>query len=86
MKLKNHGRNISKVNVLNISPFGIWILVKAKEYFIPYKYFPWFKDKALAQIQNVELHHKEHLHWPDLDVDLHIESLNNLEKFSLVYH
>ena len=85
MKLKNRGKSISKVNVLNISPFGIWILVKNKEYFLPYRDFPWFKDKTLAQIQNVQLHHAHHLYWPEIDVDLAVESLNNLEKYSLVY-
>ena len=36
------------------------------------------------QIHNVQLLHGFHLRWPDLDVDLHIESLNDLEKYPLV--
>ncbi len=85
MKPKNRGKNISKVDVLNISSFGIWVMVKAKEYFLPDKDFPWFKDATLAQIQDVELHHGFHLFWPDLDIDLDLDSLNNLEKYSLIY-
>ena len=85
MRLKNPGKNISRINVLNISEFGIWILVRGKEYFLPYKDFPWFRDATLAKIQNAELHHGFHLYWPDLDVDLHLESLNDLEKYSLIY-
>jgi len=85
MKLKSRGKNISKAEVLNISPFGIWVLVKAKEYFLPYKKFPWFKAATIIGVQNVELHHGFHLFWPDLDVDLHLDSLTDLEKYSLVY-
>ncbi|VAW13678.1 hypothetical protein MNBD_BACTEROID05-1242 [hydrothermal vent metagenome] len=84
MKLKSHGKSISSVEVLNISEFGIWIFVGAKEYFLTFKEFPWFKDATLVQIQNVELLHNSHLHWRDIDVDLHIESLENTEKYSLV--
>ncbi|MFT5170141.1 MAG: hypothetical protein ACI8Q2_000759 [Candidatus Omnitrophota bacterium] len=85
MKLKNLGKNISKVEVTNISSFGTWILSKEKEHFLSYKEFPWFKDATLAQIQDVEIHHKSPLYWPKLDIDLHINSLTNLEKYSLVY-
>jgi hypothetical protein len=84
MTLKSHGKNTSSVEVLNISSFGFWILVKEKEYFLPYKDFPWFQDQILRSIQNVELIHDHHLYWPDLDVDLDVNSFNNLEKFSLV--
>lgn len=85
MKLKSPGKNISKIDVLNISPFGFWILVQGKELFLSFKDFPWFKDATLAEIQQVELHHTDHLYWPDLDVDLLLESLTDLEKYSLVY-
>ncbi|NCU32074.1 MAG: DUF2442 domain-containing protein [Candidatus Moranbacteria bacterium] len=85
MTLKSPGKNISKVEVNNISSFGIWILLKGREYFLSYANFPWFKEATLAQIQNVELHHEDHLRWPDLDVDLHLDSLTNLEQYSLVY-
>ena len=85
MKLKRSGKNISEIEVLNISQFGIWILVRAEEYFLPYKDFPWFKEATLSEIQKIELHHETHLFWPDLDVDLHLDSLTNLEKYSLVY-
>ncbi|MCA9400631.1 MAG: DUF2442 domain-containing protein [Candidatus Omnitrophica bacterium] len=84
-KSKKLGRNISKVNILNISQFGIWLMVNAKEYFLPYRDFPWFQKATLSQIHNAKLLHGHHLYWPDLDVDLHIESLNNLEKYSLIY-
>jgi len=79
------GKNTSKVEVENISRHGIWLLVKGQEYFLPNKDFPWFKDAKLSDIYNVKLIHGEHLHWPNLDVDLEIESLRNRAQYPLVY-
>ena len=85
MKLKELGKNSSNVEVTQISTHGIWLFVKGVEYFLSFKNFPWFENATVAQIHNVELLHSFHLRWPNLDVDLHIESLTNLEKYPLVY-
>jgi hypothetical protein len=82
MKSAEHGRDIS-VSVENITPFGIWIFVKEKEYFLSYKDYPYFKEQTLNAIQNVQLLHGYHLFWPDLDVDLEIDNLENPEKYPL---
>ena len=82
MKLLKRGKDIS-VSVENITPFGIWLFVKEKEYFLSYKDFPYFKDQTLKSIQNVQLLHGYHLYWPDLDVDLEIDNLQNPKKYPL---
>lgn len=85
MKLKSPGKSISAVEVTQISPNGIWILLKGVEYFLSYEAFPWFQGGTVAQIHNVRLLHGFHLQWPDLEVDLHLDSLKNIEKYPLVY-
>ena len=70
--------------VSNISPHGVWLYVSGDEYFLPYDKFPWFKDTTVGQIHQVELAVLEHLHWPELDVDLAVESIEHPEKFPLV--
>lgn len=70
-------------SVENISPFGIWLYVKDKEYFLSYKDYPYFKDQTIGSILNVQLLHGFHLYWPELDVDLEISNLENPEKFPL---
>jgi len=82
MKSLKNGRDIS-VSVENITPFGLWMLVKGKEYFLTYQDYPYFKDQTIKSIQNVKLLHGFHLHWPDLDVDLEIDNLENPEKYPL---
>ena len=82
MKSLKRGKRIL-VSVENITPFGIWLFVKEKEYFLSYNDFPYFKDQTLNSIQNVQLLHGYHLYWPELDVDLEIDNLENPEKYPL---
>ena len=84
MKSLKHGKS-TLVSVENITPFGIWIFVKEKEYFLSYKDYPYFKDQTLASIQNVKLLHGYHLYWPELDIDLEIDNLENPEKYPLKF-
>jgi hypothetical protein len=58
--------------------------VDETEFFLPYEEFPWFRNATLAQIFNLQRPHPEHLHWPDLDVDLSLDSLRDPERFPLL--
>lgn len=82
MKSLKNGKSIS-VSIENITPFGMWLLVKGKEYFLKYKDYPYFKDQAIKSIQNVKLLHGFHLYWPKLDIDLEIDTLESPEKYPL---
>ncbi len=84
MKLLKNGRLIS-VSIENITPTGIWIFIRGKEYFLDYETYPWFKEKTLSKIQNVQLLHDVHIYWPDLDIDLELDCLENPEKYPLKY-
>lgn len=85
MKLSVLGRNTSLVEVANIDQFGLWILVKGKEYFLSYEDFPWFRDAKVDDILEVKLLHENHLHWPALDIDLSVDSLEKPEAYPLKY-
>jgi len=84
MKSVTLGTNISKPEVTNISKHGFWMLIGAEELFLPFKEFPWFKNATVQAILKVELHGEDHLHWPDLDVDLTLESIRHPGKYPLV--
>ena len=88
MKSSVVGKNTleNKVEVLNISKHGFWIFVEGKEYFLPFENFPWFMSASISEISNVELLHSQHLFWPDLDVDLELESIQFPERYPLVYN
>lgn len=84
MKSKPLGRSTSDVEVTHISKHGFWLLLGEKELFLPFKEFPWFAGAPVGAILNVERPQPDHLHWPDLDVDLAVESIEHPEKFPLV--
>jgi hypothetical protein len=85
MESSSSGTSTLCAEVTNIDRFGVWVIVEDHEYFLPYDDFPWFRNARIAEILNVELAHEGHLHWPDLDVDLCLESLARPEAFPLVY-
>ena len=72
------------VVVTNISANGFWLLVGDRELFVSFENFPWFRDVPVGQLVNVELPQPHHLYWPDIDVDLAVESIENPEAFPLV--
>lgn len=86
MKLLVYGRNISSVEVANISPHGIWLQVRGTEYFLSYEEHPWFQNARLADLYEVRLIHGRFLRWDTLDVDLALDSLDHPDRYPLKYH
>ena len=85
MKSQQPGARTLDVEVANIDSHGVWLYVRGAEYFLPYEEYPWFKDARLADIIDVRLLHKDHLHWPALDVDLSVKSLRDPDSYPLIY-
>ncbi|MBN8509822.1 MAG: DUF2442 domain-containing protein [Burkholderiales bacterium] len=73
-----------QAEVTNISAHGFWVLLGSEELPVPYAQFPWFKKATIEQIVNVERPTENHLYWPQLDVDVSVESLRNPDAFPLV--
>lgn len=84
MKSDTGGKITLEVEITQIDRQGIWLLIADKESFLPFEKFPWFKDAAVGAIHNVELLNERHLYWPDLDIDLAIESIEHPERFPLM--
>lgn len=84
MKSSQHGGSTLDVEVTNVSSHGFWLLISENERFVSFKAFPWFRDASIAQLTNVELPSPHHLYWPDLDVDLAVDSLDHPERYPLV--
>lgn len=84
MRSAARGKPTSDVEITNLSKHGFWILVEGRELFAPFDTFPWFKQASVGQILNVEMPGPSHLYWPELDVDLAIESIENPDAFPLL--
>jgi len=78
------GESTSLVEVTNISQHGFWLLLENEELFLPFSEFPWFRNVSIGKILHVELPSPNHLYWPELDVDLAVESVRHPEQFPLV--
>jgi len=78
------GASISPVEVTNISRHGFWVLLNDEELFLAFADFPWFREAAVGKIMHVELPSPHHLYWPELDIDLALESIRHPENFPLV--
>ena len=85
MKSASIGTSTSGPEVTDISPFGVWILYRAKEYFLSFSEFPWFQNASVQSVFNVREDGPEHLRWPDLDVDLSLNSIKCPSDFPKVY-
>ena len=73
----------SETEVTNVSSHGLWLLSHGQEWFLSYEDFPWFKDAPIGHVIEVEEVSPGHFYWPQLDVDLGKESIENPEKYPL---
>ena len=78
------GKRISQVEVTNVSSHGFWLLIGGNERFLAFEHFPWFRDASIKALTNVELPSPHHLYWPELDVDIAVESIDHPDRFPLV--
>ena len=78
------GTVTSGVEVTNVSSYCFWLLLGDEELAVPYTEFPWFKKATIEQLLDVQRPTEGHLYWPQLDVDLSVESIRKPEEFPLV--
>ena len=83
MSSSTHGISTSGIEVTHVSSHGVWLLAGGREHFLSYDDFPWFKDAPISKIINVKQAAPGHIRWPELDVDVNIESIDHPEKFPL---
>ena len=83
MSSQRLGEHTSAVEITHVSRHGVWLLAGDRELFMPYDDFPWFKQAPIGKILNVEEPTPGHFYWPDLDVDLGVESIEHPERFPL---
>lgn len=77
------GTATSDPEVTNISRHGFWLLVDERELYLPFEEYPWFRRAPVAAILRLERPRPDHLRWPDLDVDLSVDSLEHPERYPL---
>jgi hypothetical protein len=74
----------SAPEVTHVSRHGLWLLLGDEELFLPYEHFPWFKQATIEQVTSVERPTENHLYWPQLDIDLSVQSIRDPSAFPLL--
>ena len=74
----------SEVEITSISAHGVWLLVGNEELFLSFEDFAWFRDVPVGKILNVTEPTPGHFCWPDLDVDLGVETIRHPDRFPLL--
>lgn len=77
------GPATSEVEVTNISQHGFWLLLDGHELYLPFEEFPWFRQATVDAITRLEQPRLGHLYWPELDVDLTVDSIEHPERYPL---
>lgn len=78
------GSSTSAAEVTEISSAGLWLRVDGGSWFLDFERLPWFRHAKSAHVRNVERPATNHLRWPDLDVDLALDSIRNPAAFPLI--
>ncbi|MGH8856698.1 MAG: DUF2442 domain-containing protein [Polaromonas sp.] len=78
------GTITSAPEVTHVSKHGFWLLLGDEELLLPFAQFPWFKKATIEQLSEVEWPTSDHVYWPQLDVDLSVESIRDPTAFPLV--
>lgn len=80
---KNYTADTS-VSVLMINAQGIMLSVCGNDYFLSYNRIPWMRDASISSVLNVKMSGHNAIEWPDLNVDLEIDSLKHPERYPLI--
>ena len=74
----------TSVAVLMINAQGMLITVQGQDYFLSYNRVPWLRDARVSSVLNVRMSGPHAIEWPELDVDLEVESLRHPERYPLI--
>lgn len=79
------GNDILAAEVTGASPIGFWLLVADREYFVPFADYPDFLQATIGQLYQLEQLSPNQVYWPDLDIDIDLNALEEPERFPLTF-
>ena len=72
------------VRVTSVSRHGFRICIGEREVYASFSDVPWFEDASVREVDSGELLSPCHLYWPELDIDLAVDSLDHPDRYPLV--
>jgi hypothetical protein len=86
INLETPGISTFPSEVTSVGIHGFWLLLDDQEYFVAFADYPAFRQAKVTELFHVRQLSPNQLHWPDLDIDIDIDALENPDKFPLVWH
>lgn len=81
------GKNLkNEAEVKMASPEGLYLSIEGRGYFAAFKDHPYLAELPLSQIFEVEYCGHGHIRWEAGDIDLHVDILENPEKYPIITH
>jgi Protein of unknown function (DUF2442) len=78
------GLDTFQPEITHVSAHGLWLIVDDEEHHLPFAFFPWFKSATIAQLSVIERPSENHFYWPELDIDLALDSIKHPENYPLI--
>ena len=75
---------VPAIRVTNVSADEFEVQIGDEKLVLHHADFPWFRDAPIEELRNVEMISIDHMRWPHLDIDLHVDSVRFPEKFPLI--
>lgn len=79
------GNAILRAEVTGAGPIGFWLLAADREYFVPFADYPDFLQATISQLYQVEQLSPTQIYWPDLDIDIDLNALEEPRHFPLAF-
>jgi hypothetical protein len=67
----------SYAEVTSIGKLGFWLQFGAEELYLSFVEFPMFEHATISQITHVVSVSSSRVYWPELDLDLALDSIRN---------
>lgn len=83
MRSLRNGRNTPPIGIGAITSRGFSLVLAERELFLSFAQFPWFREFTLRELTNVRCPAPHHLRWPEFDIDLDVDSIDNPKRYPL---
>ena len=77
------GKHIAAPTIAELTEAGFWLVLDDRRIFVDFREFPWFRGRLREELESIERPFPDELRWPELDVDLAVDSLLHPERYPL---
>lgn len=77
------GKHNAAPTIAELTESGFWLVLDGRRIVVDFREFPWFRGRSREELEAIERPFPDELRWPQLDVDLAVDSLLLPERYPL---